>query len=312
MTGDPSTTGRGTTGTGSPPLDLQSLLASASQDAYDLTIRRRLADQALKERGDRFPPGTEERDTMLLKWMSNGLPTPATQAAYFENLRLLLRDRPRRTRPGQLVIGMGTGRSGSTSLSQIVSTCADTKATHECPPMLFWTPEPEQIAVHLARFELLREHFALVFDVAHWWLNAVDVLVEKFPDVRFIGTSRQVDQCVASFLRVKGVGPGSLNHWLPRGTAGARNTAWDPTYPSYPVADPAEAQSLSGKQRLIERYVREYNARMKEMADADPGRWLQLDTDTLHRQETQQRIFDHSGVQGTFTTARWNATINAG
>lgn len=277
------------------------------QNMYDPVARAGLADRALDMLGHQFPEGTVQRARFLLEWIETGHPSHRMQTAYMDNLRQVLRDRPARDEPGKLVIGLGTGRSGSTTLSHILNSCGESCGTHENPPMLYWKPRPEQIAFHLQRFALLRRHFALVSDVAHWWINTVDVLVRGFPDIRFIGLIRDRDACVESFLTIKGVGPGSLNHWLPRDAPGYRPVAWDLAYPSYPSARPERDQEPEGKRRLIGRYVDEYNARLERLAAADPARWLLLRTETLDAPETRLRIYAHVGGKGHFAPVRLNA-----
>lgn len=294
-----------------PPRHAPSPLVLTDAEVSNPAARRRFTDRALDARGHEFPVGTVARSQFLLAIIQNGHPTPRTQAAYLENLHVLLRHHPSREQPGRLVIGMGTGRSGSTTLSHILVSCGDACATHENPPMLYWTPEPDQIAFHLARFALLRRHVALVADTAHWWINATDILAETFPDLRFIGTWRDRDACVASFLRIKGEGPGSINHWLLPGCAGVAATNWDLAYPSYPVADPGYSQLATGKRQLIARYVDDYNARLLRLAAADPRRWLLLRTETLNQPESRQRIFAHVGATGSFSAVRLNANTTA-
>src|SRR5580698_1337019 len=48
----------------------------------------------------------------LLEIMEESYPTAELSAEYFANLEITLRDKPRLEHPGQLVIGLGTGRSG--------------------------------------------------------------------------------------------------------------------------------------------------------------------------------------------------------
>jgi len=269
--------------------------------------RRRLTDHLLDVLGPGYPLGSVARSQFLLHAVQAGYPTARSRAAYMENLGLILRGWPLRARPGALVIGMGTGRSGSTTLCHILSTCPESCATHENPPMLYWEPCPEQVAFHLDRFALLRRHFALVADTAHWWLNATFALARRFPDVRFVGIWRETDSCVESFLRIKGVGPGSLNHWLPPGTQGVQPTTWDPAYPSYACADPAADQAEAGKRRLIARYVTDYNDRMRRIAAGDPGRWLLLRTEELDDTAARRWLFAHAGLQGSAAPVRLNA-----
>jgi len=270
------------------------------------TARARLADRIADTMGHQYAPGTVQRSRFLLHAMDMGHPSARMRAAYMENLRLLLRHRPALATQGRLVVAMGTGRCGSTSLCHILSGCADACATHENPPMLYWKPRSEQVAFHLQRFAQLRRYFTLVADAAHWWINAIDVLVRSFPDIRFIGLIRDRDACVESFLRIKGAGPNTINHWLPPGTPGQPVTPWDLAYPSYPPNRPEADQQVDGKRALIGRYVDEYNAQLECLAAEDPRRWLLLRTEALDAPETRLRIFAHAGASGHFAPVRLN------
>jgi hypothetical protein len=290
-----------------PAQPVREPLALTAETVCNPIARARLAERMLDGLDHQYAPGTVQRSRFLLHAMDVGHPSARVRAAYMENLRLLLRSRPARNAPGRLVIAMGTGRCGSTSLCHILSGCADACATHENPPMLYWKPRPEQIAFHLQRFALLRRYFGLTADAAHWWINATDALVRSFPDIRFIGLIRDRDACVDSFLRIKGVGQDTINHWLPPGTPGQPVAAWDLAYPSYRPSGPETDQEADGKRTLIGRYVDEYNARLERLAAADPRRWLLLRTEALDAPETRLRIYAHAGAAGHFVPVRLNA-----
>lgn len=299
------------THTGDAILEAPGLPVLKDSELGDPVARGNFTEQAFISGEAGFIPGTLERSQFLLMIMQLGHPTARVADAYMDNLTLLLRGRERLARPGRLVLGLGSGRSGSTTLCHLLTTCPGACATHENPAMLYWKPLAEQIGFHLRRFAILRQYFSVVSDVAHWWLNAVDVLVEAVPEVRFIGVYRDVARCAASFVTIKGEGQGSLNHWLPPLLPGVRQTTWDVTYPTYADAEPVKAQTRHGKMALIARYVRDYNASMHRLAAADPRRWLLIPTESVGEAGVQQRIFDHVGVQGVFSTARLNAATMA-
>ena len=294
-------------------ISITQLVEVVTANPYDHASRGMLADTVFYREAEYHPVGSPARSKFLLHWLTHGFPTPTLRAAYMQHLRALLHRRPRQARPGHVVLGLGTGRSGSTSLSHIMAGIPDSCATHENPPMIYWRPDPEQVAFHLERLALLRTHYAVVFDAAHWWLHAVDAVRARFPDARFIGLRRKLMSCVNSFVQIKGIGPGTCNHWLPPDSPLTAQTSWDPTYPSYNFLSPTEGQTEAGKRRLIETYLRDYNAQMQTLAAECPPGWLLLSTETLHHRGTQQRIFDHVGVSGEFTAARLNVgTVDDG
>ena len=88
------------------------------------------------------------------------------------------------SQPGNVILGLGTGRCGSTTLSAAFGGVPDICATHENPPHIFWEPIEEQVRFHLDRLRMLADYFPLVFDAAHWWLNVVSSCFDRIPHVQ--------------------------------------------------------------------------------------------------------------------------------
>jgi hypothetical protein len=276
-------------------------------DPYDRTPRETLAELLLEVHQGDHPFGTAARGRMILQIIAASFPTPALSAAYFANLQRLLDDRPILPCPGQVVFGLGPGRCGSTSLAGTMSTIAGSCCTHENPPIIYWEPLPEQVAFHLKRVELLRPYVTLVFDAAHWWINVVDPLLERFPDAKFIGLIRDVEACVQSFIGVKG----SINHWVPPRSGVWATNVWDPAYPSYSGAYPSyEGIAATGdvdeiRRSLIHRYVADYYARLDSMAATLPS-FLPVRLDEFDAGHSRARIFSFIGMTGGALPLRLN------
>jgi hypothetical protein len=277
-----------------------------SYNPYDRAALQTRADEMFHCRESEPPPGTIDRSRLLLEIIEAWYPTPTLEAAYFDNLDLLLRGRTKLSCPGQLVLGLGTGRSGSTTLAALLATADRACCTHENPPLIFWKPDQAQTEFHIRRFRLLCEYYSLVADVSHWWLNVLDTFFQHFPNSRAVGLVRDIDECAKSFMRVKGYGRGSLNHWVSHGNGIWVTSSWDPAYPSYPV--PAYAQDAVDRAKfdLIRRYIGEYNDRLAAAAQRLPDRVLLLRTEELNRPATQKRIFEFAGVQGRTVKLKLN------
>ncbi len=250
--------------------------AGLPYDPYDDEFRRNLAEHLFRPYRDGPALGTVERGRLILDIIQDTFPTEALTRAYFENLDSLLAQRPVRRTPGTIVIGIGSGRNGSTSLAGLLSTIEGSCCTHENPPLMCWTPRAEETRFHLKRLERLAEYFPVVVDVAHWWLNAMPKLLSWFPDARVIGITRNAESCARSFLKIKGAGVGSCNHWVPFGNGIWSAERWDPTYPTYPVPDLAWEDPDGAKLQLVMRYVREYNAAVEALAMRRPTRCMAL------------------------------------
>ena len=277
-----------------------------SYDPYDRVAAQAHADKLFYDRESEQPLGTIGRSQLLLDIIEAGYPTQTLQDAYFANLDLLLGDRERLGAPGRVVIGLGSGRSGSTSLAALLATVEGACSTHENPPVIFWEPDQAQIEFHLRRFRLLREYYPLVADVSHWWLNALDTFFQHFPDSRAVGLIRDTDDCARSFMRIKGYGRGSMNHWAAHGSGIWVANAWDPAYPSYAVPADARDQPDRAKLDVIRRYVLEYNEQLTAVAQRLPDRVMLLGTDELSVPAAQKRLFDFLAVEGRIAKLKLN------
>ena len=172
---------------------LQTYAAVLSLNPHAEAVRRRYAELLFHVNDARSPPGTVGRGGMLLSLLAMDVVTEAIEAAYFDNLERLLTRRDRLPMPGSLVLALGSGRCGSTSLARALADVENVCATHENPPVLHWSPTPDQLRIHRKRFAMLLDRYSLVFDSAHWWLNAADRMIEAFDGVKMIGLIRDPD-----------------------------------------------------------------------------------------------------------------------
>jgi hypothetical protein len=188
-------------------------------------------------------------------------------------------------------------------LGAITNSCC----THEGPPLIFWSPQKEQIEFHIRRFKMLIKCYSVVADVSHWWLNSVESVLEQFPTAKLIGLIREPEDCAMSFMRIQGYGRGSYNPWVARGNGFWRAGHWDPTYPSYAPPSYAQKNPDRAKRELITRYVREYNAKLDEMARDAPDRVKLVRTEELDKDTVQEEIFRIAKAQGR--AAIWKLNV---
>jgi hypothetical protein len=280
---------------------------------FDLRARERVADLSFDLEQSRYSLGSIERSRFLAGLTSKGFPTAKLTAAYFANLDRWLANRPRRDVRGVVVLGIGPGRCGSSTLTAAFAAVDDACATHENHPFIYWQPQEEQTQFHFERLRRLANHFRVVFDAAHWWLNVLERFLEEFPSAKVVALTRDNESCVQSFLNVKGRGAGSVNHWAPPGNGIWPSNLWDPVYPQYPVPTDAESDPEPAKAALVRRYVDEYQQTIGRLAAAHPQRILVLRTEELNDSVTSARLSAHVGTQVTIPEAGLNAgTVSDG
>ncbi len=274
--------------------------------AFERRAREMQAAALFVRYRDQEPIGTLARSHLLLGIVHRTYPTPALSAAYLENLTQMLATRDKLPSPGRLVLGLGAGRCGSTSLTALMATIEGSCCTHENPPLVFWDPQDEQVEFHLRRFTLLRQYFPLVFDAAHWWLNVVDRLLAIFPDAKAVGLCRALQPSVRSFMSIKGTGRNSVNHWVPPDNGIWCATNWDSAYPTYSLPGNAQIDPDRAKADVIRRYISDYNRNLELLAARFPGRLMVVQTEKLGRTSVQQRLFNFIGHAGRLTRVHLN------
>jgi sulfotransferase family protein len=242
----------------------------------------------------------------MLKELLDCFPCPRLEERYFRNLAQILKHRKALSPEGRVVIGIGSGRCGSTTLTRIFSTAAGCCATHENPPLVNWKPAPEQTAFHIRRVDILKRYYRVVFDAAHWWINLLPLLVDRYPELKVVALVRDTQTCVESFSRIRVSPTRHVENWQALGIPACRYSRWSATYPAYEVHTPDGARLGERQSELIRRYVEEYNARVAEVHLSDPDRVLVVATETLASAATQRRILGFAGCEGDLVSRTFN------
>ena len=178
---------------------------------------------------------------------------------------------PKSPTRGRIVFGLGTGRSGSTSLSHFLNAYPDHNVSHEHPFLLRWSSEPRELAWHIDRLAWLSQYYSLVGDVSHWWLPHVDYICEKCPTAAFIALRRSKVDTVNSFIRLKA--PVGINHWTSNKDGASRYNLWDSCYPTLGVD-----LSLSDG---LDLYWEMYYEECERMAEKHPDKFKILELSDL-------------------------------
>lgn len=121
-----------------------------------------------------------------------------------------------------LLIGLGTGRCGTVSLSKLLDIQDGCCMTHEKHPMP-WT-------VNKALFERTYKSITsggepFIGDVAFYHLPYINFILEKTKEVKFVVLKRPKEEVVVSYMK-KTIG---MDHWRPT----TRPNPWDICYPTF-------------------------------------------------------------------------------
>ena len=143
----------------------------------------------------------------------------------------------RRLQTSTLVIGLGTGRCGTLSLSLVLQEQFDQAGadiTHERRPLLRWDASEAEVFGYLQRFQRHGKQF--FGDVAFFYLPHVEAIMkwanQQQVRVRFVCLRRGREETVRSYINK--IRPYNANHWMTHdGSRWTHDPTWDPIYPKF-------------------------------------------------------------------------------
>lgn len=165
-----------------------------------------------------------------------------------------------------MIIGIGTGRSGTMSLARLLDGCEGAEVTHEAVPVGRWGEGEEEALQWLGRNH---KEPPIWGDVAYKWLPYVGAVLDRYDDVRVVSVRRRPQEVARSYMRFI--------------TAESTLRA----FPDYVRQERSEEAFL--------RYAKEYQARVNFLAELD-DRVTIFGIRMLNSREGQDCIFEAAGI----------------
>jgi hypothetical protein len=139
----------------------------------------------------------------------------------------------------RIVIGLGPGRCGTTSLAKLLGMQADTVSTHECM-LLPWKYNQNKLQGYVRK--LLARDSLVASDASLWVLRYVPQIIKMVPASRFICLKRDNEEVYESFLNKVA----NRNHWTdPKSEHWDDKYKYDKTYaPCYPKYNLVKEEAL--------------------------------------------------------------------
>ena len=209
-----------------------------------------------------------------------------------------------------IVIGMGSGRSGTKSLAKLLDEQDNAKVTHEYGEPLHWDLNELHWQLWEDRLDKWKDarirkewinQVKINGDVASWYLPYIEKVIQdnfdglKTPilglDIKVIVLKRDKDEVIESFDEWTGQG----NRWQEKGG----------DWPEYDHAFPTYPDGLS-KREAIGQYWEDYYETCEWLEDVTDFVKV-FDIDVLNSKEGQQEIFDFLGVDGEYVEVHENA-----
>jgi len=237
---------------------------------------------------------------------------------------------------GRLVIGLGSGRSGTASLTRLIDSQRGGICFHEMNPacaVFEGNPQPQLNAARefrailqggdrklltidysrpasVATYERLQsmEEVRVIGDIAFYYLNYVDDLVRADPDCAFVCLRRDREQTIQSWLNKSSIGRWPSLWWGDRIKAWLTRTPFHTAYNFWqehdgslwrkdPVWDSCFPKfDARSKEAAIGMYWDYYYLEAERLQQRHPGRFRIFDVVELGTLEGQRQILDFIGV----------------
>lgn len=189
----------------------------------------------------------------------------------------------------RLIIGLGTGRCGTSSLRSLLEIQHDTHATHEIMllPYRFSDPKFRQ---YMNR--LWSRKTRVVADVALWNLPYVTAIMGEYPSTKFICLQRDKEAVVKSFMRKTAK---NRNHWTRFDSKHWDENKWFrekkcPYRNCYPRFD-------ADKEEALGLYWDYYDVVSKSYQDAFPDNFRIFPLEDLNSRNGCEKILHFAGYE---------------
>ena len=111
-----------------------------------------------------------------------------------------------------VVIGCGSGRSGTLSLKHLLDSQPDSMFSHEALPMP-WNRNPDIHEEMIGR--LFERDSGFIGDVGYYWINYVEDMLSAKPDAKFICLERDRQEVIESmWARSRGLNTHPTSDWF--------------------------------------------------------------------------------------------------
>jgi hypothetical protein len=184
----------------------------------------------------------------------------------------------------KVIIGLGTGRCGTTSLSELLSLQDDSDVTHETNGknqfLVNWLKNEEDLTKIINFIDDKKKSFK--GDVAFWYLPYVESLIEVYPGVKFVVIQRNKEEVINSYLNwVKN----PRNHWSSNPDDSFTKCRWDKCYPKF----------IGNKREALEKYIDYYKLEVERLSQLYKDKFKIIDINDLNDYDKVEDILTFCG-----------------
>ena len=243
-----------------------------------------------------------------------------------------------------IIIGLGTGRSGTASLADLLNAQSDAVFFHEMNPSCVrhsGTPRPilngihefqtildgglpSDLTVDLARGPSARTYdrlcrmtrVRLIGDVAHYYLSYVEAIAAASANVRFVCLERDCDDVIRSFAKKTEIGrwrskriADRLSSMITRSPYYRATNHWMEHDGTHWAVDPVWDKCFPKfpgptREEAIGQYWTYYTQATRRLADQFPQIFRIVRTETLNDPDAQSSLLSFCGIEPSQQVAK--------
>lgn len=197
------------------------------------------------------------------------------------------------------IIGLGTGRCGTTSLAKILSNQPGYQVSHENnlpwqgmdynKDILPWEADYDKCDKMLKSIKKNN----CQGDIAFYWLPYVEYLIKKIKNIRFIVLERNKEEVVKSYMKWTQ----DRNHWMQHdGIEYEIDKKWDLAYPKY---------NTQTKEDALSKYWEEYHNTIINYNKIFPNKFIIIDTYKLNEKASLINLFSFLKIKNPIIKTEW-------
>ncbi len=201
---------------------------------------------------------------------------------------------------GQIVFGLGTGRSGTNSLATLLNMQNRARVWHEKEKWRIpWYGGEAKVKNQINYFKVLSRKYDLVGDISFYYLPYVPLIIDAIPGVKFICMQRDKQETVVSYI--KWVSRQNFCPWIEHDGTKWQFNHWDHCYPKYSVNTMEEAVAL---------YYDDYYKVAGQYAKKYPDNFKIFSIDALNTETGQLDILHFLGVKNPVLKIGLKTNVN--
>jgi len=198
----------------------------------------------------------------------------------------------------KLIFGIGTGRCGTHSLSELLNKQEGLDVTHELGdiPFLPWYFDVDKLNKYLEIIKKRKKQYC--GDVAFYLLPYVEYIIKRYPESKFIALKREKEKTLKSFIK-KTEG---RNHWQRHNGSFFVQDAWDKCFPKY---------YCSGKEKALDLYYDEYYNTVESLIKKYPKNISLYNLEELNNESGVSSVLNFIGIKKQNQKIKTNIKIKA-